>query len=154
MACACTLPRPRQGDPLVLLHGRNTGTSGGIRSRAVAALPRHLSRPARSRLERRAAAQYDKESLAADVVNLLDALGLKVKLIGHDWGGWCGFIICLRHPERIERYLALGIPPPWGTLDLKAIVNLPRFAYQWLIASPIGYWLLRNPLASCASSSA
>jgi pimeloyl-ACP methyl ester carboxylesterase len=88
---------------------------------------------------------YEKDNMAADVVNLLDALGLeKVKLIGHDWGGWCGFIICLRHPERVERYLALGIPPPWGKVDLKSIINLPRFTYQWLIASPIGYWLLRN----------
>jgi pimeloyl-ACP methyl ester carboxylesterase len=88
---------------------------------------------------------YEKDNMAADVVNLFDALGLeKVKLIGHDWGGWCGFLICLRHPERVERYLALGIPPPWGKLDLKSIINLPRFAYQWMIASPIGYWLLRN----------
>jgi pimeloyl-ACP methyl ester carboxylesterase len=67
-----------------------------------------------------------------------------VKLSGHDWGGWCGFLICLHHPERIERFLALNIPPPWGKLDLKSLTALPRFWYQWVLASPLGYWVLRN----------
>jgi pimeloyl-ACP methyl ester carboxylesterase len=88
---------------------------------------------------------YEKETLAADVVNLLDVLGLeRVKLVGHDWGGWVGFLICLLHPERVERFLALNIPPPWGKLDLKSLASLPRFWYQWLLASPLGYWVLRN----------
>ena len=35
---------------------------------------------------------YEKESLAADVVNLLDALGLdKVRLVGHSLGGLVAF---------------------------------------------------------------
>lgn len=86
---------------------------------------------------------YEKESMAADIVNLLDALGLEqVKLIGHDWGGWCGFLICLHHPERIERFLALNIPPPWGKLNLKTILAVRRFWYQWVLASPLGYRLL------------
>jgi pimeloyl-ACP methyl ester carboxylesterase len=88
---------------------------------------------------------YDKETLAADIVKLLDALELdRVKLIGHDWGGWCGFIICLRHPERVERYLALNIPPPWGKLDWQSMRALPKFWYQWLLASPLGGWVLQN----------
>jgi pimeloyl-ACP methyl ester carboxylesterase len=89
---------------------------------------------------------YEKENLAADVVGLLDALGLeRVSLVGHDWGGWCAFLICLNHPERIERYLALNIPPPWGKLDLRALGALWRFWYQYLIASPrLGDWVIRN----------
>jgi pimeloyl-ACP methyl ester carboxylesterase len=136
-----------QGDPLVLLHGwpqhwyewRHQIPVLSKHYRVICPDLRGLGwtdAPPRG---------YEKENMAADVVNLLDSLGLeKVKLIGHDWGGWCGFIICLRHPERVEQYLALGIPPPWGKLDLKAIANLPRFAYQWVLASPLGYWLLRN----------
>jgi hypothetical protein len=28
-------------------------------------------------------------------------------------GGWIGFLLCLRAPERFERYLALNIVHPW-----------------------------------------
>jgi pimeloyl-ACP methyl ester carboxylesterase len=135
------------GDPLVLLHGwpqhwyewRHQIPALSKHYRVICPDLRGLGwtdAPPRG---------YEKENMAADIVNLLDALGLeKVKLIGHDWGGWCGFIICLRHPERIERYLALNIPPPWGKLDLKSLAAIPKFWYQWLLASPLGYWVLRN----------
>src|SRR5207244_666119 len=89
---------------------------------------------------------YDKETLAADVVRLLDALGLdRVRLIGHDWGGWCGFLICIHHPQRVERFLALNIPPPWGKPDVRTFSSLWRFWYQYLIATPlVGGIMLRN----------
>jgi pimeloyl-ACP methyl ester carboxylesterase len=88
---------------------------------------------------------YDKETLARDMVNVLDALGLdRVKLIGHDWGGWCGFLICLEHPERIERFMALNIPPPWGKTDLRTFAAIWRFWYQGLLATPLGRWVLEN----------
>ena len=46
---------------------------------------------------------YDKENMATDVLNLMDAMGLqRVKLLAHDWGGWIAFILCVRAPERIE----------------------------------------------------
>ncbi len=52
--------------------------------------------------------------MADDVLAVLDALGLeRVKLVGHDWGGWIGFLLGLRAPQRFERYLALNIVPPW-----------------------------------------
>src|SRR3954447_3633435 len=38
---------------------------------------------------------YDKAQLATDLFGLLDALGLQqVSLVGHDWGGWTGFLAC------------------------------------------------------------
>jgi pimeloyl-ACP methyl ester carboxylesterase len=88
---------------------------------------------------------YEKDNLARDIVNLLDTLGLeRVKLVGHDWGGWAGFLICLHHPERVERFLAMDIPPPWGRPSLQNLPALPLLAYQWLLASPLGYYLLRH----------
>jgi pimeloyl-ACP methyl ester carboxylesterase len=88
---------------------------------------------------------YEKENLARDVVNLLDVMGLeRVRLVGHDWGGWVGFLICLHHPERVERFLALDIPPPWGKISLGTLRLLPLLSYQWLLASPLGYHLLRH----------
>lgn len=88
---------------------------------------------------------YEKENLADDVLAVLDELGIeRVKLVGHDWGGWIGFLLGLRAPERIERYLALNILPPWTSMRTMA-PHLWRFWYQWLISSPaVGYRLHRS----------
>jgi pimeloyl-ACP methyl ester carboxylesterase len=83
---------------------------------------------------------YEKENLAGDVLAVLDELGIeRVKLVGHDWGGWVGFLLCLRAPGRFERYLALNIPTPW--IDLrKTLPHAWRLLYQQLILAPwIGY---------------
>ena len=61
-----------------------------------------------------------------------------MRLIGHDWGGWVGFLICLREPERVKRYLALNIAPPFVRVDLRTVLSVWRFWYQWVIASPLG----------------
>jgi pimeloyl-ACP methyl ester carboxylesterase len=85
---------------------------------------------------------YEKENLASDVLAVLDELGLdQVKLVGHDWGGWIGYLLCLRAPERFERYLALNILTPW--LNLREIVPQAwRFSYQLMVAAPgLGYRL-------------
>jgi pimeloyl-ACP methyl ester carboxylesterase len=83
---------------------------------------------------------YEKEALADDVLAVLDHLGLeRVKLVGHDWGGWIGFLLCLKAPERFEKYLALNILPPW-TSQRAIVPQLWRFWYQWLILAPVlGY---------------
>ena len=92
------------------------------------------------------AAGYDKETLASDVLALLDALELeRVGLIGHDWGGWVGFLLCLRAPERFERYLALNTGHPWPSADARNLLSLWRFAYQPMVGAPaVGPWLLRT----------
>lgn len=88
---------------------------------------------------------YEKENLADDVLAVLDELGLeRVKLVGHDWGGWIGFLLALKAPQRFDRYLALNILPPWITMRQMA-PHLWRFWYQWLILSPgVGYRLHRS----------
>ncbi len=88
---------------------------------------------------------YEKEDMADDVLAVLDELGIeRVKLVGHDWGAWIGFLLCLRAPQRFERYLALNILPPWTSMRAMA-PHLWRFWYQWLIASPgLGYRLHRS----------
>lgn len=88
---------------------------------------------------------YEKENMASDVLAVLDALGLeRVKLVGHDWGGWIGFLLCLREPGRFERFLALNIVPPW--IDVRAALGHAwRFAYQGMILAPgLGYSLHRR----------
>jgi len=88
---------------------------------------------------------YLKESMADDVLAVLDELGLqRVKLVAHDWGGWIGFLLGMKAPERFDRYLALNILHPW--IEPRAMLpHLWRFAYQWVILTPgLGYRLHRG----------
>jgi pimeloyl-ACP methyl ester carboxylesterase len=89
---------------------------------------------------------YEKEELASDVLSLLDALDLnRVHLIGHDWGAHAGFLLCLRAPERVERFVALNDIHPWLRPDPpRDALHAWRLWYQAVLAAPkVGAWLLR-----------
>jgi pimeloyl-ACP methyl ester carboxylesterase len=88
---------------------------------------------------------YEKEKLVDDMIAVLDTLKLNhIRLMAHDWGGWVGFLLCLRQPERIQRYLALNIPHPFHKLDSR-LLHVWRFWYQLIIASPmLGKWIIQN----------
>ena len=80
-------------------------------------------------------AGYEKEQLASDLLALLDARGIgRVTWIGHDWGGWTGFLAALRAPERFERMLAVCIPHPWSPPSLRRLAVL--LSYQGPISLP------------------
>ena len=88
---------------------------------------------------------YEKEDMATDVLAVLDELGLeRVKLVGHDWGGWIGFLLGLRAPQRIDRFLAMNIVPPW--VNVRNVVSHAwRFWYQQAVLAPgLGYRLHRS----------
>jgi pimeloyl-ACP methyl ester carboxylesterase len=89
---------------------------------------------------------YEKENLADDVLAVLDALGLeRVKLVGHDWGGWIGFLLCLEAPRRFERFLALNILHPWLQGPRAVFPYAWRFLYQLVVMAPVaGYELHRR----------
>ncbi|HEX2359000.1 MAG TPA: alpha/beta hydrolase [Solirubrobacterales bacterium] len=81
---------------------------------------------------------YDPEVFASDLVALLDELEVDgpVDLVGHDWGGWTGFMLCLRHPARVRRFLALNILHPFGRASPTSLLHAWRFWYQWPLAAP------------------
>jgi pimeloyl-ACP methyl ester carboxylesterase len=81
---------------------------------------------------------YDPEVFANDLANLLEALeiGGPVDLVGHDWGGWTGFMLSLFHPERVRRYLALNVYHPFVALSPRALASAWRFWYQLVIGAP------------------
>jgi pimeloyl-ACP methyl ester carboxylesterase len=80
---------------------------------------------------------YDPETFAVDTLALLDALGIdRVRLVGHDWGGLAGYIICLRHPQRVSRYMALNVNHPWPRVRLGALLRDGwRLWYQAALAA-------------------
>ncbi|MCL4288291.1 MAG: alpha/beta hydrolase [Thermoleophilia bacterium] len=84
---------------------------------------------------------YRKSELAADVVALLDSLGLdRVRLAGHDWGGFAGFLLCLDHPGRVSHFAVAGMSHPWVEPEHGAAAALKqarRLAYMALIAAPV-----------------
>jgi pimeloyl-ACP methyl ester carboxylesterase len=58
-------------------------------------------------------ADYRADVLVSDLVGLLDALGVeKVRLVAHDWGAIQGWHLAIRHPERVDRYVALSVGHP------------------------------------------
>jgi pimeloyl-ACP methyl ester carboxylesterase len=80
---------------------------------------------------------YDKRTLADDLIAILDELGLeRVRLVGHDWGTWIGFLAGLAAPERFTAFLALSCPPPMGRPNPHQALESWRFAYQFVLAAP------------------
>lgn len=80
---------------------------------------------------------FRKETLADDVLALLAELGLeRVRLVGHDWGGWVGFLVCLRDDHPVERLVVLSVPPPWPPPGGLTAERASRMTYQLPIAAP------------------
>lgn len=80
--------------------------------------------------------QWAKDDVAADVLALMDAMGLdRTLLVGHDWGGYVGYRMLLAAPERFDGYLVMNMAHPW----VPPRVLLPTFwrllTYQPMMAA-------------------
>ncbi|TPG35829.1 alpha/beta fold hydrolase [Mycolicibacterium hodleri] len=80
--------------------------------------------------------RWAKDDVAADVLALMDAMGLdRVLLVGHDWGGFVGYRMLFAAPERFDGYLVMNMAHPWVTPR----VLLPTFwrllTYQPMMAT-------------------
>ncbi|HZS18875.1 MAG TPA: alpha/beta hydrolase [Candidatus Udaeobacter sp.] len=61
---------------------------------------------------------YAIDKLVADLVGLVDALGIeKVRVVGHDWGALQAWFFAMQHPERMERCIALSLGHPSAYLS-------------------------------------
>jgi pimeloyl-ACP methyl ester carboxylesterase len=82
---------------------------------------------------------YRKAELAEDVAGVLDALEIdRAALVGHDWGGVVGFLVCLNHADRVSHFSPMNTGHVWPTLSLKGIPKqLGAMTYQGLLASPV-----------------
>jgi pimeloyl-ACP methyl ester carboxylesterase len=66
------------------------------------------------------AKEYARPLLMADVLGILDALGLKqVQMVAHDHGAGLAWRLAAEHPARFERYVALSVGAPGGTTPIE-----------------------------------
>lgn len=95
---------------------------------------------------------YDPATFAADMVALLDALGIeRVNVIGHDWGGAAAFELALRHPARVDRMLVLNTIPPWVAPPLGVLKASIRSWYAVALAAAGDRFVRTQPERLAAS---
>ncbi|MCW3015102.1 MAG: hypothetical protein JWO02_2194 [Solirubrobacterales bacterium] len=145
------------GRPLVLLHGfpeslvawdALTPRFAGAGYRVIAIDQRGFGESDAPR----GVAHYRADTIVADVIAVLDALGIDepVDLVGRDWGAIIGWMVCLAHPDRVRRYVAASVGHPrayaragleqkrkgWyvGFFLLRGIAErvIPRHGFAWL----------------------
>ncbi len=80
---------------------------------------------------------YSKREMAADIVGILDALGLDaVTIIGHDRGARVAYRFALDHPDRLDRLAILEVVPTGDFWDAWN-ADLALAAYHWtFLAQP------------------
>ncbi|KAF5321645.1 hypothetical protein D9619_000575 [Psilocybe cf. subviscida] len=86
------------------------------------------------------AESYSTKKLCADLVALLDLLGVRrTILIGHDWGSFTVGRFALWHPERLHALVMLSVPyspPSREYLPLEEVARrAPDLGYQLYFAS-------------------
>jgi pimeloyl-ACP methyl ester carboxylesterase len=128
------------GEPLVLLHGFPQHWWGWRKVLpALAAHHRVVAPDLRGAGWTDAPPRgYTEDQLVADVVALLDALGLdRVGLAGLDIGGILGFRVCLARPERVSRFVCLGAPHPYPVFSAGVLRELWRMWPSFATALPV-----------------
>ncbi len=86
-----------------------------------------------------AVSDYRVETLVADLVGLLDALGIdKVRLVAHDWGAAIAWHLVVAHPERVDRYVTLSVG------------HIAAYARGGLLQKVKGYYVLLFQLRGVA----
>jgi haloacetate dehalogenase len=74
---------------------------------------------------------YSKRAMAADLVTLMDTLGIeRFGVCGHDRGGRVGHRLAVDHPERVAKLCLIDIAP---TLDMYAATDFEfsKAYYHW-----------------------
>lgn len=100
---------------------------------------------------------YDRETVARDMLELLDQLGVKnAFVVGHDLGAHVGFELAAHHPARVSKLVMLDgvVPgiPPWDLLTKDSrlwhwgFYNVPDLPEALIQGKERTYfsWFIRN----------
>ena len=143
-AVALAIRRGGQGAPLVLLHGfPQTHLAWARVAPALAERFDVILPDLRGYGESDAPPDdaghgvYSKRAMAADVVGLLDALGLpRAHVIGHDRGARVAYRLALDHADRVDR-LGICEVVPTGDMWAAWTAEMALAAYHWtFLAQP------------------
>jgi pimeloyl-ACP methyl ester carboxylesterase len=127
---------PLDGVPVVLLHGfpeRSTTWRSvapilhEVGMRTYALDQRGYSPGARPRRRR----DYRMDNLVGDVTALVDRIGTRVHLVGHDWGAVVGWMVAAQRPDLLRSWTAISVPHPMAFL--KAGVTSSQGLKSWYI---------------------
>lgn len=73
---------------------------------------------------------YDTETLQADVLGLMDALGIeKAHVVGHDWGGVIAWLLGMNHGDRLLTLSVCNLPHP--AIFRKRVWRPPQLLRSW-----------------------
>ncbi len=76
---------------------------------------------------------YGINTLAADIVGLIDAAGAqKAVVVGHDWGAAVAWWVAATQPERVERLVVLNVPHP-AVMKRFVSRNVGQLLRSWYI---------------------
>ncbi|MEV8630644.1 alpha/beta hydrolase [Streptosporangium sp. NPDC051023] len=152
------------GRPLLALHGHlSEGASFAAVAAELAPEWRVIAPDQRGHGESDRAADYSREGYLADILALLDHLGLdQVAIVGHSLGGINTYQFAARHPERVTAFVnadasvvlglegpnplafLLGLPyqAPTREAMLEALGEFALFFGETLKRNPDGTWRL------------
>jgi pimeloyl-ACP methyl ester carboxylesterase len=129
---------PRDGEPVVLLHGfpQTSVVWTALIARLHAAGYRTLAPDQRGYspgARPRGVRVYALPELVADALAVLDAATAgRAHLVAHDWGAGVAWALAARHPDRVASLTSLSSPPPQALL--RGLLR-PRQAFAaWYIA--------------------
>ena len=80
---------------------------------------------------------YSLARLAADVVELLDVLGIeRARFVGHDWGCVTGYRACLSWPHRFVNAALLAGVHPWAAFAVPRLYVRPWHLWAYATLGP------------------
>jgi pimeloyl-ACP methyl ester carboxylesterase len=80
---------------------------------------------------------YTRNQLLTDLVSQLNLLELdRVRLISPAMSCIGGYALCLDHRERVERQIALGVPPPMIKFNMRFLPAMKHLWWQQVLAIP------------------
>ena len=119
-----------QGPPVLLLHGFPDSFAmwDGVTEHLVAAGHR----------------VYAIDRKVRDAVEVLNAQGVRepVTVVGHDWGGFVSWALCLSRPDLVSRHVAISFGHPYAMRRASVEQVRKNYYVPAFMLAGVGEWML------------